>query len=67
MKNKKLVLKSKWQKVLEVLVALSLMLIVSTADSEWSTGYFVFLGIQVLVFVGSAKVIEHFGDTSKYQ
>ena len=66
-KNKRLVLKSKWQTMLEVLATLASLLVVATVDSDWSIAYFVFLGIQILVVVVSVKVIQHFGDTTKYQ
>ena len=65
--KKRLVLKSKWQTVLEVLATIASLLVVATVDSDWSIAYFVFLSIQILVVVVSVKVIQHFGDTTKYQ
>jgi MFS superfamily sulfate permease-like transporter len=67
MKNKKLVLKSKWQTVLEVLGTLAFILIVTTVDSEWTVEYFVFLGIAIGVLVSCASIIRKFGDLTKYE
>jgi hypothetical protein len=67
MKNKKRVLKSKWQKVLEFIAVTSLLLIVSTADSEWTIEYFRFLGILIGAFTLSVAIIYKFCDLSKYQ
>ena len=67
-KNKKrLVLKSKWQTVLEVMATMALILIVTTADSEWTIEYFKFLGILIGVFTLSIAIIYKFCDTTKYQ
>lgn len=67
MKNKKLVLKSKWQTVLEIIATLSFILIVTTVDSEWTIEYFKFLGILIGVFALSVSIIYRFCDLSKYQ
>lgn len=67
MKNKKRVLKSKWQKVLEIIAIVSIMLIVATADSEWCIEYFEFFGVLVCAFAFSVAIIYKFCDLSKYQ
>ena len=67
MKNKRLVLKSKWQTVLEVLGTLAFILIVTTVESDWTIEYFVFLGIAIGVLVSCASLIRRFGDLSKYE
>lgn len=59
--KKKMVLKDWVQKVLGGLVATAVMLIVTTADSEWSKEYFIFLGICILVMVGGAYLLNKYG------
>ena len=54
---KRLVLKKWLDKTLKVLVMLSLILIVCTIDSEWTNEYLIFLSINVITFVASAKIL----------
>lgn len=54
---KKLVLKNWLDKTLKVLATLSLMLIVCTIDSEWTSEYLIFLAINVITFVVSAQIL----------
>lgn len=54
---KRLVLKNWLDKILKVLVMLSLMLIVCTIDNEWTSEYLIFLAINIITFVVSAKIL----------
>lgn len=54
---KRLVLKNWLDKTLKVLVMLSLMLIVCTIDNEWTSEYLIFLVINIITFVVSAKIL----------
>lgn len=66
-KNKKLVLKEKWQTALECVILMSAFIIVSTIDSDWTTGYINFVSILGMLIGGCVAVIRKFGDTTKYQ
>ena len=59
MKNntKKYVLKKWFEKVCEIVACLSLMLIVCTIDSEWTTQYLTFLLINCLLFALSSHLL----------
>lgn len=65
--KKRLVLKSKWQTVLEVLGTLAFILIVSTVESDWTIEYFVFLAIAIGILVSCVSIIRKFGDLTKYE
>lgn len=54
---KRLVLKNWLDKTLKVLAMLSLMLIVCTIDNEWTSEYLIFLAINIIAFVVSAKIL----------
>ena len=60
---KKLVLKNWVEKMVQTLFVISLMLIICSADSEWSKEYFIFLIINILVFVISAKILKKYSKT----
>lgn len=57
---KRLVLKEKIQKIIEVLMMISLMLIISTIESDFTLEYLIFLGINIIVFGGCAKILLKF-------
>ena len=57
----RLVFKNKVQRVIEVLLAISLFLIVTTIESEWTLTYFIFLGINLLVFVITNRLLNKYG------
>ena len=57
----KLVFKNKVQRVVEVLLAISLFLIVTTIESEWTSTYFIFLGINLLVFIVTNRLLNKYG------
>ena len=67
MKSKRLVLKSKWQTMLEVLGTLAFILIVTTVESEWTVEYFVFLAIAIGTLASCVSIIRKFGDLTKYE
>jgi hypothetical protein len=69
-KNKKktrFVLKSKWQTLLEFIAITSIMLIVSSVDSEWTKEYFQFVGILTITFTTCVLLIKKFGNPKRYQ
>lgn len=65
--KKRLVLKSKWQTMLEVLGTLAFILIVTTVESDWTIEYFVFLAIAIGVLASCVSIIRKFGDLTKYE
>ena len=65
--KKRLVLKSKWQTVLEVLGTLAFILIVTTVESDWTIEYFVFLAIAIGTLTSCVSIIRKFGDLTKYE
>lgn len=54
---KKLVLKNWLDKTLKVSATLSLILIVCTIDSEWTSEYLIFLAINIITFVVNAQML----------
>lgn len=58
---KKYVLKKWFQKVLEIVACLSLMLIVCTIDSEWTNAYLQFLLVNCLLFALSSHLLIKYG------
>jgi hypothetical protein len=66
-KNKRLILKEKWQVVLECTIITAVSLIVTTIDSDWTIEYLTFVGILLLITIASVKIIQKFGNTTKYQ
>lgn len=65
--KKRLVLKSKWQTMLEVLGTLAFILIVTTIESDWTIEYFVFLAIAIGILASCVSLIHKFGDLTKYE
>lgn len=65
--KKRLVLKSKWQTMLEVLGTLAFILIVTTVESDWTIEYFVFLAIAIGILASCVSIIRKFGDLTKYE
>ena len=65
--KKRLVLKSKWQTVLEVLGILAFILIVTTVESDWTIEYFVFLAIAIGILASCVSIIRKFGNLTKYE
>ena len=65
--KKRLVLKSKWQTMLEVLGTLAFILIVTTVESDWTIEYFVFLAIAIGTLASCLSIIRKFGDLTKYE
>lgn len=65
--KKRLVLKSKWQTMLEVLGTLAFILIITTVESDWTIEYFVFLAIAIGVLASCVSIIRKFGDLTKYE
>ena len=57
----KLVFKNKVQRVVEILLAISLFLIVTTIESEWTLTYIIFLGINLLVFIITNRLLNKYG------
>ena len=54
---KKYVLKKWFEKVCEIIACLTLMLIVCTIDSEWTTTYLQFLIVNCLLFALSSHLL----------
>ena len=57
----KLVFKNKVQRVVEILLAISLFLIVTTIESEWTLTYIIFLGINLLIFITTNRLLNKYG------
>lgn len=67
MKNntKKYVLKNWFKNVCEVVACLTLMLIVCTIDSEWTSQYLTFLLINCLLFALSSHLLIKYTKQEK--
>ena len=52
------------QGVLEVMSTMTIILILTTIDSEWSRIYLFFVLINILVFIASATLLVKFGRWS---
>ena len=53
-----------FQGVLGVIFVISMMLIITTIDSEWSIAYIVFLNVNVVLFVISGLLLAKYGRWS---
>lgn len=53
-----------FQGVLGIIFAISMMLIITTIDSEWSIGYLIFLNVNVVLFVVSGLLLAKYGRWS---
>lgn len=60
-KKTRFVMYSGWQTLLELIAILSVILFVSSIESNWSKDYFIFVGILITAFVVSTTLIHKFG------
>lgn len=60
-KKTRFVMYTGWQTLLELIAILSVILFVSSIDSEWTKEYFIFVGILTIAFMVSTTLIHKFG------
>lgn len=58
---KKVILKKWLDNLLKGVASVSSMLIAITIDSDFTLGYFLFLGIDITILVGSVLILKKYG------